>query len=159
MNKIEKQKCELMKKLIHESLFINSDEEGEKMFWQGHAMMEDLVKSKDTGILIELIDLFTDENENGVCENLINSIWKYYSIDQILYALNIKFNWLVNNNMMRSVQFFGYCLNAGYFNDMRKLFNNVRSEKSAKFLEEFIEWYKEDYPQEIAILRNDMKNW
>ena len=126
---------------------------------EGIDLVEKTISSGEMDVLNRAFDFFNEEYENGICETLMSFIWQYYSINQIMDVLNHKFNQLINNNLMRSVQFFGYCLNAGRFDDMRRLFNTVQAERSTEFLEEFIDWYEEDYPQEIEILKQDMEKW
>lgn len=158
MSNEEKQECELMKSLLHESLYIDS-EEGERKFWQGHALMEKLVRTKDTEILSELFDLFTEENENGICETLMNEIFQYFTWEQIIAVLRCNFSSLLQTNITRAVQFIGYCLNDGYSKEAREIFNIAKSPKSEEFLTAFEDWYGDRYPAEISVFREDMKKW
>jgi hypothetical protein len=155
-----KKKLELTKKLLHDSQNVGPSEEAEKMFDDGHALMEELVQTKDTEVLCELMDLFNEELDlTGVCETLESEIFQNFTMEQIIEVLYKKLFTLVANNEMRAVGFAGACLNTGYFRDFRNIFNSAKSPNSEDFLNEFEKWYDEDYPKEIAILREDLKKW
>ena len=128
---------------------------------KGCDLLEELVKVNDLDILTELLEFFTDENEDygGVCERLLNDIWDNYTTEQIIEALSKKFDYLVDNNITRAVQFVGYSMNLGHFNDVRRIFNTTKTQHSTKFLDQFQKWYMKDYPHEISLLREDMKKW
>jgi hypothetical protein len=106
------------------------------------------------------MDLFNEELElTGVCESLQSQIYQYHTIEQIIEALNRRFLTLIANNKMRTVLFAEVCLNTSNFDKFRDIFNDAKSPDSEKFLEEFSDWYGEDYSKEISILREDMKRW
>jgi hypothetical protein len=154
-----KEKLKLVKKMLHESLYVESDELGEKMFDDGYNLMKELVITKDINVLSGLFDLFTEENENGICESLQSQVYQHYTMEKVISALYEKFSTLIVNNEMRAVQFAGACLNTSNFEKFRDIFNQSKSDNSESFLHEFTEWYGEDYPEEIAVLREDMKKW
>ena len=138
-----------------------NDEVGDKLFKQASEDLDKILRTQDEDILPGLIDLFIvpDLDYTGACESLIDEIFQYYSVEQILDILYKKIDMLINNNITRAVQFFGAFMNVGYFNDIKKIFNEVKSVKSQEFLNELNEWYKEDYPKEIEILKQDMEKW
>ena len=141
-----------------------TNERVQQLINEGAGLEEEAMQSGDIDVLERAFDYFLEEEDdvalsNGGCESLMSDIWRYYSVDQIIKALSLKFEQLLDMNIMRSVQFFGYCMNAGHFKEMRKIFNTTKSSKSKEFLDEFDDWYKEDYPKEIEILQKDMQSW
>lgn len=158
MKKEYKEKLELSKKLLHDSLKIRSPE-GESMFWKGHNLMEELVITKSADVLCGLFDLFTEENENGVCETLENQIFQNFTMEQIIEALYKKFPILLINNKMRAEAFAEACMNTNNFDKFRDIFNKAKSSESRVFIDKFRESYGKDFSEEISILMEDMKNW
>lgn len=154
-----KDKLELAKKLLHDSQHIEPNETARKIFWEGHSLMEELVKIPDTEVLCGLFDLFTEENENGVCETLEGEIFDSFTMEQIIEALHKKFPQLITNNRMRAEAFMEACLNTGNFNNFKNIFNNTKASKSRQLLDEFEANYGEGHQEEISILRKDMEAW
>jgi hypothetical protein len=152
-----KEKLDLAKKLLQESYSIKNADEGEKVFWEGHKLMEELMVSKDEDVLCGLFDFFIEDNENGVCETLANGIFDNYTDDQIINALYKKFDTFLVINMNRAAQFVKWLISNGKFDDVRKMFNTVKIKEPVKFLERLK--YKCKYDKYIAILKEDIEKW
>ncbi|MDR0693333.1 MAG: hypothetical protein LBF49_02050 [Puniceicoccales bacterium] len=135
-----------------------SAEDNRKLFWQGHKIMEELVLTKDKEVLGGLFDLFTQDNENGVCETLENEIYRNFDFGQIISVLYKKFDSLIASNVDRAVYFSESILSAKLFEDFRKMFNAVKAKKSSEFLDRFHRCYPE-FEENISILRKDMAKW
>jgi len=153
------EKLESCKKLLHDSQNIGPSLEAEKMFDDGHALMEELLQTKDTEVLCELFDLFTEELDyTGICETLENGIRCNFTELQIIGVLYKKFDQLIVNNISRAIYVSQPIVEYGFFSEFRKMFNNVASQRSLDFLNEFCDFYPE-LENEIAILREDMQKW
>lgn len=152
-----KDKLELAKKLLHDSQHIEPNETARKIFWEGHSLMEELVKIPDTEVLCGLFDLFTKENENGVCETLINDIFNNFTVEQIIPVLYKKLNQLVELNMDRAVYMVGCCFDD--IQELKKLVETLPPQKADELLERLENWYNEPFSNEVTILRKDMKAW
>jgi hypothetical protein len=133
-----------------------SVEDNRKFFWQGHKMMEELILTKDEEVLCGLFDLFTQDNENGVCETLENEIYHNFDFSQIINVLYRKFDSLIENNILRARNISCACINVGKFEEFREMFNFVRSKNSALLLGKA---KNNKYNKEIAILTKDMAGW
>ena len=131
---------------------------------EGMALEEEAMRSGDIDVLERAFDYFLEESPdnglgNGVCETLMDDIFRYFTMDQVLNAIYNRLDKLIKFNISRAVQFVGAGLNTRNFEKVRKIFNTTKSSKSKEFLDEFEDWYKEDYPKEIEILRKDMQDW
>ncbi|MDR1232924.1 MAG: hypothetical protein LBJ75_01530 [Puniceicoccales bacterium] len=157
MKKEYKEKLKLAAKYLagDDSLSV---EDNRKFFWRGHKMMEELLLTKDEEVLCGLFDLFTEGNENGVCETLENGIYHNFDFNQILNALYQKFDSLIANNVDRAVYFSESILSAKLLEGFRKMFNAVKAKKSSEFLDRFYKYYPE-LEENILILRKDMAKW
>jgi hypothetical protein len=78
-------------------------------------------------------------------------------MENIFDALQEKFSSLVTNNEMRAEHFAGACISQVYFEEFRDIFNSTHTSLYYQFLRELTNWIGEDYPKEIAILREDME--
>ncbi len=79
-------------------------------------------------------------------------------MDQILTVLEEKLENLIVFNVDRAKHFAGACINEGYFEEFRNIFNNITSvDKKQLLFNECNKWIGKDYPKEIAILRKDLK--
>ena len=129
----------------------------------GFDIMRSLAKTKDVEVLSELLDLFNKKTEwyGGVCETLDNDIWDNYSPEQIIYALKMgKFRFLLENELLRACTMSIAIINTGYWKELRKIFNEQRSEKSENFVKDLYRWGSEgNYKEYALILENDMKKW
>ncbi len=131
---------------------------------EGLALEEEAMQSGDIDVLERAFDYFLKEEDdialsNGGCETLMDDIFRYFTMDQVLSVMCKRLDKLIKFNLSRAVQFVGACLNTGNFEEVRNIFNTTKSSKSKGFLDEFEDWYKEDYPKEIEILRKDMQDW
>lgn len=140
-----------------------SDEELDKNFDQGFDLMRSIAKSKNVKLLPDLLELFTDRNEDygGVCETLDNDIWDNYEPSQIINALEQnKFKYLLENDLLRACTMAIALINTGHEKDLRKIFNEQRSKESSKFVEDLFSWGSQGCFREYAnTLREDMKKW
>ena len=91
-----KNEVDLIKELWQENLEL-TEEELDKNFDEGFDLMREIAKSQNTKLLPDLLELFTDRNEDygGVCETLMNDIWNNYTADQIIEAISVKFDYLI----------------------------------------------------------------
>jgi len=139
-----------------------SEEENEINFWKGHALMEELVATKNTEVLCLLMNLFNKTNENGVCETLQNDIEANFTADQIIEAVSTKFDYLIENDLNRfanfSQNFFRYD-HSEIFIKFREMFNKAKPRFAENYVDAIEEWVGKYFPNEIAILREDMKKW
>lgn len=131
---------------------------------EGIRLEEEAFATKDVDVLNRAIDYFLEEPnniglENGGCESLLNDIFNNFTVEQIIEVLYKKFDILLEKNESRAEDFFISLINTGYFEGFRDIFNKTRSSKSESFLKSFAKYYAEDYPEEIAILREDMETW
>ena len=141
-----------------------TDEENLEILRAGGKLLDEISKLRDPDILNRMFDFFEEESAdnalgNGVCETLGSQIDSNFSMEQVIEALDKKFSKLVVHNEMRAVQFAGACLNTGNFIKFQEIFNKTKSPNSENFLNRFTRWYIKKYPEEIAILREDMKKW
>lgn len=140
------------------------DETFDKHADDGFDMMRELVKTKDTDVLAELLELFNKKTEwyGGVCETLQNDIETNFTVDQIIEAVSKKFDYLIENDLNRfanfSQNFFCYEMPEA-FKDFRAMFNRVKPKEATKYIDAIEEWVGNYFPKEIALLREDMKNW
>lgn len=135
-------------------------EENDVHFDIAYNIINEIVKIKDVEILESLLDFFTESNEcTGICEHLKSEISLNYTPEQILQTFYKKFDILIKNDIDMAVEMSMWFFDISVFNDFRKMFNTVKSGRSRDFLEEFSNWYAKDYPEEIAILREDMEAW
>ena len=157
-----KNEVDLIKELWQENLEL-TEEELDKNFDEGFDLMREIAKSQNTKLLPDLLELFTDRNEDygGVCETLDNDIWDNYEPTQIVEALKQnKFKYLLDNDLLRACTMAIALINTGYGNELRELFNKQRSENSKKFLDDLTNWgCKGNYENYTSILREDMKKW
>lgn len=71
-----------------------------------------------------------------------------------------KFKYLLDNDLLRACTMAIAVINTGYSDELRKIFNSQRSDKSAKFIDDLYSWGKYGNCDEYAnILRDDMKKW
>ena len=157
-----KEKIEEAKKLLVWNTNLPSDELDANVD-KGCDLLDELVTIKDVDVLTELLEFFTDANEDygGVCETLDNDIWDNYEPTQIVEALKQnKFKYLLDNDLLRACTMAIALINTGYGNELRELFNKQRSENSKKFLDDLTNWgCKGNYENYTSILREDMKKW
>ena len=157
-----KNEVDLIKELWQENSEL-TEEELDKNFDEGFDLMREIAKSQNTKLLPDLLELFTDRNEDygGVCETLDNDIWDNYEPTQIVEALKQnKFKYLLDNDLLRACTMAIALINTGYGNELRELFNKQRSENSKKFLDDLTNWgCKGNYENYTSILREDMKKW
>lgn len=163
MKQEQKMKIEMVKKYLSwdESL---DDETFNQYADDGFDIMRDLVKTKDVEVLAELLELFNKKTEwyGGVCETLQNDIESNYTVKQILEAVSQKFDYLIENDLNRfanlSQIFFQYGM-SDVFIQFRLVFNKVKPHRADDYINAIEEWVGKYFPEEIAILREDMKKW
>lgn len=134
-------------------------EENDAHFDIAYNIINEIVKIKDVEILENLLDFFTESNEcTGICEHLKSEIASNYTLEQILQAFYKKFDTLVKNDIEIAVEMSMWFFDSGMFDDFRKMFNAVKTDKSRIFLDEFLDWYP-DLEDKVNILRKDMETW
>lgn len=158
-----KNEVDLIKELWQENLEL-TEEELDKNFDEGFDLMREIAKSQNTKLLPDLLELFTDRNEDygGVCETLMNDIWNNYTADQIIEAISVKFDYLIKNDLSRFACLCNILFNQEDFVKFRKMFNKIKSNNSDKFLDELSKWIDSDYEvglEGIALLREDVRKW
>ena len=138
-----------------------SDEECEQRFWKAHGLVDELIKTKDSEVLECLLEFFNEENEEygGFCEHLKSQIGANFTLDQLLNALYKKFDYLIENDVSKLVQFSFWFFSSNMFESFRNMFNQIHSVNSEKYLNELDDWSENDYIIERKILREDMKKW
>lgn len=160
MEKEYEEKLKLCKQLLLDSQRVGPSEKAEKVFDEGYVLMNYLIQTKNTDVLCELFDLFGEElRDTGIGETLESEIFQNFTMEQIIGVLYKKFSSLIVNNETRAMHFAEAFLNTDNFDKFRDIFNSAKSSSSETFLNRFLKWYGEDYPEEIAILREDMKKW
>lgn len=158
-----KNEVDLIKELWQENSEL-TEEELDKNFDEGFDLMREIAKSQNTKLLPDLLELFTDRNEDygGVCETLMNDIWNNYTADQIIEAISVKFDYLIKNDLSRFACLCNILFNQEDFVKFRKMFNKIKSNNSDKFLDELSKWIDSDYEvglEGIALLREDVRKW
>ena len=158
-----KEKIEEAKKLLVWNTNLPSDELDANVD-KGCDLLDELVTIKDVDVLTELLEFFTDANEDygGVCETLMNDIWNNYTADQIIEAISVKFDYLIKNDLSRFACLCNILFNQEDFVKFRKMFNKIKSNNSDKFLDELSKWIDSDYEvglEGIALLREDVRKW
>jgi len=158
-----KNEVDLIKELWQENSEL-TEEELDKNFDEGFDLMREIAKSQNTKLLPDLLELFTDKNEDygGVCETLMNDIWDNYSAEQIIEAISKKFDYLIENDLSRFACLCNILFNKEDFPKLRIMFNEIKSQKSKEFLEELDKWIDNEYevgPNGVNLLREDMKKW
>ena len=158
-----KNKVDIIKELWEDDPSL-SDEELDKRFDIGFDMMEEIAQSQDVGLLPDLLELFTDRNEDfgGVCETLQNDIEANFTVDQIIESVSKKFDYLIENDLNRfanfSQNFFCYEMPEA-FKNFRAMFNRVKPKEATKYIDAIEEWVGKCFQDEIALLREDIKKW
>lgn len=138
------------------------DEVGEKLFNDTRENLENIIQTKDEDILPGLFDLFIleDLEYTGVCESLSNDIWDNFSEEQIIRVFDEKFDDLLKKNMLRACTTSIAIINTGHFDDLRRVFNKVKSKESSNFVEELSGWgSKKKFRDEALVLKEDMESW
>ena len=138
-----------------------SVEENEKCFDIAYDTLNELVATKNSEILVSLLEFFCEEHEDygGICEHLKTQIGANFSLEQLLHALYEKFDYLVKHDIEISYEMSSCILYSNMFDAFRTMFNSVRSNRSDEFLEKLDNWCGDDFPEEIAILKQDMEGW
>lgn len=139
-----------------------SDEELDEKFDLGFDMMEEIARSKDVESLPDLLELFTARNEEfgGVCERLENDIYENFTMEQIVYAIGKKFEYLIENNLDRLAGITIAVVNTGYFEMLRELLNKKRFVSTEIYIDALTKFKNHILDQKYAdILREDMKKW
>jgi len=147
---------------FRKALCEQNDEIGDKLFDQTRENLENIIQTKDVDILPQLFDLFIleDLEYTGVCESLSNDIWDNFSEEQIIRVFDEKFDDLLKKNMLRACTTSIAIINTGHFDDLRRVFNKVRSEESLNFVEELSSWgSKKKFRDEALVLKEDMESW
>lgn len=71
-----------------------------------------------------------------------------------------KFGDLLKKNMFRACTTLIAIINTGHFDDLRRVFNKVKSEESSNFVEELSSWgSKKKFCDEALVLKEDMESW
>ena len=71
-----------------------------------------------------------------------------------------KFGDLLKKNMFRACTTSIAIINTGHFDDLRRVFNKVKSEESSNFVEELSSWgSKKKFCDEALVLKEDMESW
>ena len=137
-----------------------SEEENRKNSRKYFEAVDFLVKTKDVNVLFELLDFFNEENKNigGILEDLKSQIGDNFSLKQILEAFYGKFDSLIKNDIETAVEMSMWFWESDEFDEFRKMFNTVKSEKSEDFLDEFVSWFP-NLEEGVNILRDDMQKW
>jgi hypothetical protein len=173
MKKEYEEKLEMARKLIVGNDF-SCEEEREKIL-QGFRIIESLVVTLDTEILRELFDFFITETENEykVCETLEGLVFDHFTSDQFLQVYYQKFDSLAEKNPERcasiaGANFFYQDENDIKFEELRKMFNAIKSQHSGKFLKELkslllagpcIDKFYMVKKVRVYTLEEDMKKW
>lgn len=121
-----------------------------------------LSASKDDDVLVEILTFFEEEFDyefEGVCEDLKSQIGINFTLDQLLQALYKKFDYLATHNVSRLVQFSFWFFANDMFAEFREMFNIIKSNQAKKYLDELDDWSEDDFEDERALLREDMKKW
>ena len=157
---IKKEKLKTIESTFVMALQEENDEIEDELFDRASEDLDKVITTRDEDILPSLIDLFMISNLDytGVCESLENGIFQYFSMPQILSVLKEKLEKLIMFNIDRAKHFAGACINEGYFEEFRDIFNNIISIDQKKILfNECNKWIGKDYPKEMAILRKDLE--
>jgi len=163
MKQEDKIKLELIKSYLSWDDTLD-DETFNKYADDGFDMMREFTKSKDIEILSELLELFNKKTEwyGGVCETLQNDVEANFTADQIIEAVSTKFDYLIENDLSRfanfSQNFFRYD-HPEIFIKFRGMFNKAKPRLAENYVDAIEEWVGKYFPNEIAILREDMKTW
>ena len=138
-----------------------SIEENEKCFDIAYDTLNELIKTKDSEVLEYLLEFFCEDHEDygGICEHLKSQIGANFTLDQLLNALYKKFDYLIENDIEMAYEMSSWFLYYKRFEDFRQMFNTVKSKQSEIFINRLDKWCGDDFPNEIAILREDMKKW
>ena len=107
------------------------------------------------------MDFFVTDFElsfEGILEHLKAEIGSNFSLNEILEAFYKKFDSLIKNDIEMAVEMSMWFFDGGKFDEFRKMFNSVKSEKSEDFLNEFVAWYP-DLEKGVNVLRDDMQKW
>ena len=138
-----------------------SIEENEKCFDVAYDTLNELVETKDQEVLESLLEFFCEDHEDygGICEHLESQIGCNYTLDQLIKTFYKKFDYLTNHAINRCKHLSSWFLYNEKFNEFRDMFNTVKSSGSSKFLDALQKWIGDEFPDEIALLREDMKKW
>ncbi len=160
MRKEYKDKINLATKMLILNRSLPIDEL-EKRFNVAYAITDELSETRDSEILEKLLEFFNKENEmyGGFCENLKSQICINFTLDQLMQAFYKKFDYLVKNDLEMSYEMSSWFLYSDMFNEFREMFNTVKSADSNVFIDRLDKWCGDEFPDEIALLREDMKKW
>lgn len=130
----------------------------------GGFLEEEALASGDFDVLERVLDYFLEEYSdaalmNGGCESLDNDIWMYFSSEQITKAFEIKYNQLLDKNMLRASTIAIGIVNTGNFEGLRRIFNYNKHVNSEELVVDLEKWVDEEYEGQIKLLREDMKKW
>ncbi len=162
MNTENMKVLEKIKLNFKKALSEQDNELGDKLFDDTRENLENIIQTKDEDILPGLFDLFIleDLEYTGVCESLDNGIWDNFSEEQIVRAFEEKFDDLLKKNMLRACTTSIAIINTGHFDDLRRVFNKVKSKESSNFVEELSGWgSKKKFRDEALVLKEDMESW
>ena len=155
-----KQKVKLVKNMLIFDPNL-TEEENDKHFDIALKTTDELLNLQDKKILEDLLELFTNENEEygGFCEHLESEIGNLYSLNQILEVLYVKFVYLLENDISRALHFTSWFLYNKMFDKFRIMFSTTKPSKAEEFVNALYSWLGTDFPREIAILKKDIENW
>ena len=160
MRKNYKKQVELINKLLQFDENLTVQEE-ELNFDNAMKIIEELISTRETEALIELLDIFTEENEDygGICESSMSMIASSFDTEQKFEALCLKFKDFINKDLWRCSIMSAWFFYEEYFERFRKVFNTVKSENSKEFLKEIQNLVSNESEKYVTILRNDMQKW
>ncbi len=138
-----------------------SIEENEKCFDVAYDNLNELVETKDQEVLESLLEFFCEDHEDygGICEHLKSQIDYNFTLDQLMQAFYKKFDYLVKNDLEMAYEMSSWFLYSNMFNEFREMFNTVKSADSNVFIDRLDKWCGDEFPEEIVLLREDMKKW
>jgi hypothetical protein len=156
--------------------FVNYDDISDDDFYRRRLEFDDhleiLAATKDTEVLIHLLDFFDEEFDCEVdeaCEILRSRIGANFTQDQLIEAFYKKFDTVADHYLSMCRQMCMWYIRSGYFKQFRKMFNTVKSQHSAKVLDKLKtyfdcgkehewEWTDEERNM-VYTLEEDMKKW
>lgn len=143
---------------------IFSRSERQMLIDEGMDLEEEALKSGDDDVLDRAFEYFLEESVdnglgNGVCETMEGEIWQYFTPEQILRVFEVKIKDLIDKNMTRCEHFIGGLIAHGCFEEVRTVFHTLDVEYMNELLINLDDWIGDEFPNEIALLREDMKKW
>ena len=126
---------------------------------RGIDLEEEAMQSGDIDVLERAVDYFFDEENDealmcGICESLENDVFQHLTYDQILCVLKTKMSKLIETNVIRAKHFAGACISHGFVKELNEILLAVEDKHLRnKLILEIDKWIGDDYPEEVAILK------